>query len=158
MHMRCCAHILNLVVNEGLKDYHHSISAIRHAVRYVRSSPSRLAKFKEAMAAENITSKGLVCLDVATRWNSTYRMLESASKFQKAFERLEEDDRDFQLYFQESGSRGAPPSNEDWKNASAFIKFLKIFYDITLALSGSLYVTSNSVYTHLSLVQSEIKN
>ena len=33
--------------------------------------------------------KKLLCLDVPTRWNSTYLMLESAEKFQKAFERLE---------------------------------------------------------------------
>ena len=46
MHMRCCAHILNLIVCDGLKDVHDSIVKFRNAVRYVKSSPSRLAKFK----------------------------------------------------------------------------------------------------------------
>lgn len=72
MHIRCCAHILNLVVKEGLKDLDSSIEAIRNAVRYVRSSPTRLARFKWCIEQEHISSKSLVCLDVSTRWNSTY--------------------------------------------------------------------------------------
>ncbi|XP_057760309.1 zinc finger BED domain-containing protein RICESLEEPER 1-like [Arachis stenosperma] len=50
-HVRCCAHILNLVVNNDLKDMHSSISKIRNAVRYVRASPSRMdsaLKFQKA--------------------------------------------------------------------------------------------------------------
>ena len=35
MHVRCCAHILNLIVSDCLKELHHSISAIRAAVRYI---------------------------------------------------------------------------------------------------------------------------
>ena len=42
LHMRCCAHIVNLIVCEGLKDQNKSVVKIRNAVRYVRSSPSRL--------------------------------------------------------------------------------------------------------------------
>ncbi|XP_023752447.2 zinc finger BED domain-containing protein RICESLEEPER 2-like [Lactuca sativa] len=36
-HMRCCAHILSLVVQEGLKDVDTNITRIRSAVKYVRS-------------------------------------------------------------------------------------------------------------------------
>ena len=42
MHMRCCAHILNLIVSGGLKELHASVTGIRNAVKYVRSSTSRL--------------------------------------------------------------------------------------------------------------------
>ena len=47
------------------------------------------------MVVENIASKRLVCLDITISWNSTYTMLELVNKFQKEFERLEKDDRDF---------------------------------------------------------------
>ncbi|RZB57227.1 Zinc finger BED domain-containing protein RICESLEEPER 2 [Glycine soja] len=91
MHVRCCAHILNLVVNDGLKEYHPSISSrIRNAVRYVRASPSRMERFKICISEARILDKSTMQLDVPTRWNSTYIMLESALKFQKAFKRLGE--------------------------------------------------------------------
>ena len=99
LHMRCCAHIVNLIVCEGLKDQNESVVKIRNAVRYVRSSPSRLQTFKNCVEREKIPSKSLVCLDLPTRWNSTYMMLEAAVKFQNAFERLQEEDSQFDSYF-----------------------------------------------------------
>jgi hypothetical protein len=59
IHMRCCAHILNLVVKDGLKDIDDSVSRIRHAVWYARSSALRLDAFKESID-ENLEYKGLV--------------------------------------------------------------------------------------------------
>ena len=41
-HVMCCAHILNLVVNEELKDHHAFILAIWNVVRYMRPFPSKL--------------------------------------------------------------------------------------------------------------------
>ena len=70
--MRCCTHVINFIVNEELKEMHDSISSIGNAVRYVRSSPKRLTKFKDRIGQEKIKYKALVCLDVATRLNSTY--------------------------------------------------------------------------------------
>jgi hypothetical protein len=81
LHFRCCAHILNLVVNDGLKTNELSISKIRTAVKFVRSSTQRLDKFKECVGFARIRSQRSLCLDVPTRWNSTYLMLETAEKF-----------------------------------------------------------------------------
>ena len=85
LHMRCCAHILNLIVGEGLKERDSSISKVRDAVRYVKSSPNRFQIFKDYVKTLGIESKSFLCLDIATRWNSTYIMLESAVKFEKVF-------------------------------------------------------------------------
>ncbi|KAK9288898.1 hypothetical protein L1049_017367 [Liquidambar formosana] len=104
LHMRCCAHILNLIACDGLKDIDDSMMKVRNAVRYLRSSPSRMAKFKNCAEKEAIECKGQVCLDVPTRWNSTYLMLERAPQFQKAFERLEEEDTFFLTKFREEDS------------------------------------------------------
>ena len=61
-------------MRKELKDINNSIVRIRWAVRYVRSSPRRLRRFKDCVELENIESKSLVCLDVETHWNSTYMM------------------------------------------------------------------------------------
>ena len=88
MHMRCCAHILNLTVGESLKEIDAFIAKVREAVRYVKyvkSSPNRSQTFRSFMERVGIESKSLLSLDVPTRWNSTYIMLETAENFEKVF-------------------------------------------------------------------------
>ncbi|KAL0003920.1 hypothetical protein SO802_011481 [Lithocarpus litseifolius] len=90
MHMRCYAHILNLIVQSGLKSIHESIAKVRNVVRYMRASPARFEKFQECVENEKIKAKCLLSLDVPTRWNSTYLMLDCSLKFVRAFDRLVE--------------------------------------------------------------------
>ncbi|KAL0349413.1 UNVERIFIED_CONTAM: hypothetical protein Sangu_1169100 [Sesamum angustifolium] len=47
LHMRCCAHILNLIVKDGLDIIGSSIERIRDSVIYWTASPSRVEKFEE---------------------------------------------------------------------------------------------------------------
>jgi hypothetical protein len=42
IHVRCSAHILNLIVHEGLKNVDDSIIKIRNMVKYVKSSHQRI--------------------------------------------------------------------------------------------------------------------
>ena len=99
LHMRCCAHIVNLIVTEALKEMHDSILSIHHVVKYIRSSPSRLQKFKRCVEQEKIESSSLCVLDVQTRWNSTYLMLKHALKFKRSFDWLWEEDGHYPLFF-----------------------------------------------------------
>ena len=46
MHVRCCAHILNLTVVSRLGELHASVVVIRNTMKYVRSSTTRLWTFK----------------------------------------------------------------------------------------------------------------
>ena len=88
--MRCSAHILSLIVREGLAEMDETIVKVRKFVRYVRSSPQRQSTFKLCVEKEKVDFKNKLCLDVPTRWNYAYIMLEKAEKYQKGFERLEE--------------------------------------------------------------------
>ncbi|GFY98587.1 hypothetical protein Acr_12g0011280 [Actinidia rufa] len=76
-------------------------------------------------------------------------MLSTALKFQKAFERLEDEDPHYPLEL----SDGCPITR-DWDDARYFADFLHKFYDATVRLSGSLYVTSNLYFTEACAIES----
>lgn len=172
IHLRYGAHILNLVVKDGLKDQHVSISRKRNAVRYVRSSPARLAKFKTCVEREKIKCEKLVCLDVETRWNSTYTMLEIAVKYEGAFDRMLIEDLNYERFFKheeeeawENNTRKRKSKKKmvegypEWinfENVKCFIQFLKIFYDVTMKISDSKYCTSNIFFIELVKIQEAI--
>ncbi|XP_047267582.1 zinc finger BED domain-containing protein RICESLEEPER 2-like [Capsicum annuum] len=78
LHVRCMAHIINLIVQDGLKMTGVSIEKVRKAVKYIRQSPARCKRFQEYCEDVDINSKKSLCLDVSTRWNSTYLMLNRA--------------------------------------------------------------------------------
>jgi hypothetical protein len=61
MHMRCCAHILNLIMIDGLKEVSDSIVNVRNAEKYVKSSPSRCEKFKGCMERKKKSSLRVYC-------------------------------------------------------------------------------------------------
>ncbi|XP_072087846.1 zinc finger BED domain-containing protein RICESLEEPER 2-like [Arachis hypogaea] len=140
LHVRCGAHILNLVVNDELKEMHESSSKIRNAIRYVRASPSHMNRFKNFIKEARIQDKCTVQLNVPTRWNSTYTMLESGLKFQKVFKMLREKDTEYALM------QGGIPKNLDWDNTKYFTEFLKIFHEVIKSVSGSLLVTSSQYF------------
>uniref|UniRef100_A0A803MIS5 BED-type domain-containing protein n=1 Tax=Chenopodium quinoa TaxID=63459 RepID=A0A803MIS5_CHEQI len=92
LHMRCVAHIVNLVVSNGLKTVNESVQRVRPAVRFIKQSPARLQRFKKCVLDEKINTKKGLCLNVPTRWNSTYLMLNAAIKLEDAFKRYYEED------------------------------------------------------------------
>lgn len=143
LHMRCMAHIVNLVVVDGLKEKSVSVDRIRGAIKYIRQSPARLQKFKKCVEIEKLESKQSLCLDVSTRWNSTYTMLDVALKLQLAFDRYDELDHN---YFSELCAGSGRPTNEDWQVVSKLVTFLRYFYELTKRISGSYYTTSNNFF------------
>ena len=67
LHLRCVAHVLNLIVKVGLGVFNESIVRVRNAVKYVRYSPAREALFMECAKYEKIETKKCLILDVDTR-------------------------------------------------------------------------------------------
>ena len=124
-------------VKGGLEDIDGSISRIRAAVKYIRSSPSRLSKFKACIEKKKIEYKP-ICLDFENRWDSTYLMLEAALMNQEAFVELQNKKYDDELRKGEG-----VPTYEDWDNARLILPFLNIFYKATLRISSPSDVTGN---------------
>ena len=72
-HIRCCAHILNLNVQEGFKVVGPAVKKIRESIKYVKGSKGRMKVFKACVAkVGGIHTKMGLRLDVITRWNSTF--------------------------------------------------------------------------------------
>lgn len=81
-HMRCCAHILNLIVKDGMQTISSSIEKIRESVGFWVATPKREEKFKETCNQLNMTYEKKLAQDCRTRWNSTYLMLASALPYE----------------------------------------------------------------------------
>ena len=62
--MRCVAHIMNLVVSDGLKYVNNFVTCIHNAVSYVRPSLARMQKFKSCGVDTKIQNKDLIYLNV----------------------------------------------------------------------------------------------
>ncbi|CAI9263167.1 unnamed protein product [Lactuca saligna] len=142
MHIRCVAHILNLVVQDGLKKVDKAVEIVRWAVKWIRQSPSRIHKFTDFAKVANPGITKHLKRDVPTRWNSTYHMLEIAQGYEKTFERYDLEEFDFRYEIEKAGL--SIPSSSDWERVRNICHFLKPFHDVTLRISGTLYVTSNT--------------
>ena len=145
VHMRCIAHILNLVVNEGMKESGQLVKRVREVVRYIRNSPARFHKFREFADLIGVETKCSLSLDVPTRWNSTYVMLKTACLFDKVFEKYEECKHAFTVDLGDD-----VPDIVDWNSVKQLVAFLHHFFEMTLRISGSQYVTANSFFSKIS--------
>ncbi|KAJ4970007.1 hypothetical protein NE237_003106 [Protea cynaroides] len=79
-----CTHILNLIVQDGLKCIDKSVQLVRSSIAYVKASQARKVKFLEICKQLGITDKKGLHGDVTTRWNSTYHMLRFARFLSKS--------------------------------------------------------------------------
>lgn len=162
LHMRRVAHVVNLVVQDGLKIMCHPVNRIRNAIKYVRASPMRLKVFKKCVELSKVDSKGLLNVDVSTRWNSTFVMLNTAEKFERAFEQYALHDPNYKTELEKFGlgpkagsgspdERG-PPTYDDWVYIREFKEFLQHFYDLTNKVSGTKYITANTFLEEIAAV------
>ena len=137
-YVRCCAHILNIMVQYGLSEIGDIVDGVREGVKYLVASEARLLQFNEIVKQLQLPSKKLI-LDCPTQWNGAYMMMATALEFKDVFPRYQERDLGF-IYV---------PSLEDWIKVENVCQFLAIFNEVTNIISGSDYPTSNLFLTEV---------
>ena len=74
---------------------------------------------------------------------------------------MEEEDGHNKLYFYEANENGKKPtglpSYLNWENVKTLVKFLDIFYEVTLRFYGSLFVTSDTYFHELINIENQLQ-
>ncbi|GJW44493.1 zinc finger BED domain-containing protein RICESLEEPER 2 [Tanacetum coccineum] len=136
-HIRCMAHIINLVVKDGLKVHANEVETIGLAVKYIKSSSQRIEKFKGCIKNTCDSNRFLIA-ECPTRWNSTYDMLKSAIDLQDAFYNYSMKNASF------SRDLNAIPRRTDFDVCQKVCDFLEKFKEKTELVS-----TQSSPVAHL---------
>lgn len=129
-HVRCAAHVLNLIVKDGLRVIDYIVVKIRDCVKYIKWSEARKNTFRSCVGLAKIKEVKALWLDVPTRWNSTYMMLDRAILYREAFVEM-------------SDLQHCCPIAEEWEMLEQIRDVLEPFNEITELFSGSDYPTSN---------------
>ena len=72
LHMRCSAHILNLIIQDGLDVIGSGIERIHDCIAFWVATPKRHEKLEDSARFLRIQCTKKIHLDCKTRWNSTY--------------------------------------------------------------------------------------
>jgi hypothetical protein len=146
LHMRCSAHIVNLIVKDGLEVLKDAIENIRDSVAYWTATPKRIEKFEEIAKFVKVNTTLKIGLDCKTRWNSTFNMLNIVLPYKPAFIRSSRVDNQYTCL----------PSEDEWTFAEEVVERLKLFYDITKLFSRTDYVTANIYFARITKIRKQI--
>ncbi|CAN0917103.1 Zinc finger BED domain-containing protein RICESLEEPER 2 [Linum grandiflorum] len=158
LHVRCVAHIINLVVTEGLREIGIFFRRVRECLKWGNSSPAREESFNVAVSAKQIKCTKKLCMDAPTRWNSTYLMLQSAVPYETAIDFLPrinpsyEVEMNQKMYEDEELKQKVPmgPATlEDFLKVKKMVEYLHRFYILTNLVSGISYVTSHLFFKEM---------
>lgn len=94
--VRCYAHVLNLLVQDGLSQIKDVIGKVRESVKYINYNDARLKAFSDVVEQKGLKDRKFI-LDFPTRWNSTYHMLFTALKFRIAFPSYKERETHYKI-------------------------------------------------------------
>ena len=118
-HVCCLAHVINLVVKDGLKELCDLVEKLCNTVLWIHGSSARLVAFDKSLVDVHIdVNKKHPTKDVPTRWNSTFLMIESSLPCKLAFQQLKIEDNKFDCC----------PNKIEWKELTVVKDFLEPFH------------------------------
>ncbi|XP_057522075.1 zinc finger BED domain-containing protein RICESLEEPER 1-like [Amaranthus tricolor] len=146
--VRCAAHTLKLLVGDAMDSIRDVIHKIREGICYVKSTQIMQGKFNELAQQAGIDNQRNLLADCSMRWNSTSAMLETALAYKAAFTLLQKHDSSCTLAL----------SEEEWEWANSVTSYLKLFVEITNAITSNNSPTSNIYFpeicdVHVQLIE-----
>lgn len=131
LHVKCAVHVLNIMVQAGVKVISNAIGRVRDIVKVITSTPSRMQIFNTIVQNLGLKAKSGLILDVPHRWNATYDMLHDALKYKVALNR----------YAVEQHHQ--VPSQDEWAKVKALHGFLQQFSEATKAFFADRHPTAH---------------
>ncbi|CAG9830093.1 unnamed protein product [Diabrotica balteata] len=155
--VHCFAHILNLIVTDGLEDVNNValknlINEIKAIVTFARHSNLFMERLRMEQEREG-KSEGEVKLlvqSVPTRWNSVYHMLQRFTLMSPYIAAILAD----------PSIKKAPRmiSGSDIKLITEIVAILSPFDEATKEISGSKYITASLVIPLVTIIERSLKN
>ncbi|GJX75790.1 zinc finger BED domain-containing protein RICESLEEPER 2-like protein [Tanacetum coccineum] len=149
-HSCCVAHIINLVVQDGLAV--PAINAIKESFKTMLKDVFKSGGRNHQRYIKICSEAGKPCLspnwDVPTRWNSTYHMFLCGLK-----------QRSTLMYFHDllaSKGRCDHFPAENWVTIESLTQLLEVFYNATKILSGVYYPTYPLVLQHIFFMSNKL--
>ena len=140
------AHILNILVQDGMSVVGHAIELIIDLVRHVNSSASRIQAFNEIAERECIATKTGLVFDIPNRSNSTHAMILEAIEYKIVLKRY-------------TTSQQQPfPTELEWSKTESIGKFLGVFEETTRAFSADRFPTSHMFLVNVLYIQQALQN
>jgi hypothetical protein len=150
-HVRCAAHVFNIAVQELLKRIHAEaaehegeymasgsdvsslgcMQKLRRLIAKIRASPQRIEKLANQCELSGVPKLEAI-LDVRTRWNSTYKMLQRAEKIRAPLTTVAAPDDEL---------RPLLLTENEWGIVAEICGLLKEFEDVTEVICASKHPT-----------------
>ncbi|KAL2897728.1 putative AC9 transposase, partial [Bienertia sinuspersici] len=132
LHIRCCVHILNLSVQEGVTQLQPLLEPIRNVINWIRVTRTTRRAYKTKCEEYGLKKK--VCsLDTPTQWNLTYNLLNDAIRNREVLTIL---------YNESCSDPNSLVTNEHWA-------FALVNHDVFVSFDNASVVIS---YVYVSII------
>jgi zinc finger BED domain-containing protein 1 (E3 SUMO-protein ligase ZBED1) len=170
-YLHCSAHLIQLTVRDGLDnipDIKALVTKCRNLVTFFAAGHRQLQRLKAAQEYLNQTPPVTVVQDVATRWNSTFYMLQRLIRLREAIAVVGAELAKEGLGGQSSSSQAEAKSaatklnklaltSDEWEMVEETIRILAPFEAATRMLSGSKYTTLSLVYPTIAILKENLE-
>ena len=134
-HVRCICHIINRCVVDAQNTVQSEVTKIRSMLKAIRISSARRKKYGDIQILLGYqTKKEVPNLDVETRWNSMFKMIDDCYDMRQVFTALCACD-DF------PDLKALTLSDFDWRVVKSVKDFLDVLHELTVEASGTKYST-----------------